>query len=310
MLLTGARSIICVGKLYNTPVAYSDDFDLGVRGWISRYAWGEDYHEVLRRDLQRLVAQLPSGHEYKICVDTAPLLERSYAYRAGLGWIGKNTCLINEPLGSWFFLGEIVTTLELATDSPPPDRCGTCTRCIEACPTSAIRPEGYELDARLCISQFTIELRGSVPEATGRHRTACLRLRYLPGCLSLEPAGAGDRRRRFRSTPSGPAAWGKLANITEEEFRVMFRDGTARFPAPAMRAFSGTWRSPWETAGSRNFASRSRNWRDIRKTWFANMRYGRSGQLTETASLPQPDWHMGQSRGPSTTPSLDPIQKS
>ena len=308
MLLTGARSIICVGKLYNTPVAYSDDFDLGVRGWISRYAWGEDYHEVLRRDLQRLVAQLPSGHEYKICVDTAPLLERSYAYRAGLGWIGKNTCLINEPLGSWFFLGEIVTTLELATDSPPPDRCGTCTRCIEACPTSAIRAEGYELDARLCISYFTIELRGSVPEAQrkgiGQHVFGCdICQDVCPWNRRAPVTGEDAFAPRHLAPPLG-----KLANITEEEFRVMFRD------SPVSRArYAGFLRNVAIAMGN----SRQPEFREPLEKL---ARYPQDlvrehalwalGQLTETASLPQPDWHMGQSRGPSTTPSLDPIQKS
>jgi epoxyqueuosine reductase len=146
-------------------------------GWISRYAWGEDYHHVVRQGLERLVGRLPREHDYKICVDTAPLLERSYAREAGLGWIGKNTCLINQESGSWFFLGEIVTSLEIEPDAPPPDRCGTCTRCIEACPTEAIAAEGYELDATRCISYFTIELRGPVPvemrPGIGRHIFGC-----------------------------------------------------------------------------------------------------------------------------------------
>jgi len=159
LLLPSARSIICVGKLYN-----SDQPAVGVYGSISRYAWGSDYHDVVRRALENLVAKLPAGADYQICVDTAPLLERSYARQAGLGWIGKNTCLINQDQGSWFFLGEILTSLEIAPDAPPPDRCGTCTRCIDACPTRAIAPEGYELDARRCISYFTIELHGPVPE--------------------------------------------------------------------------------------------------------------------------------------------------
>jgi epoxyqueuosine reductase len=230
LLLPGARSVICLGKLYNTPQPYSSEFDLGESGWISRYAWGGDYHDVLRRDLERLVAMLPAGHDYKICVDTAPLLERSYAYRAGLGWIGKNTCLINEPLGSWFFLGEIVTTLELAPDSPSPDRCGTCTRCIEACPTGAIAGAGYELDARLCISYFTIELRGSVPpsqrSAIGRH---------VFGCDICQDVCPWNRRAPVTDEPAfaprhlaPPLA--KLANITEEEFRTMFHG------APVSRA--------------------------------------------------------------------------
>ncbi len=153
-LLASARSVICVGKLYNTAPDVRDSP-------ISRYAWGSrDYHDVLREGLESMVERLAAitPFESKICVDTAPLLERTYARLAGLGWIGKNTCLINEPAGSWFFLGEILTSLDLVPDSPPPDRCGSCTRCIEACPTQALVPDAGEgagawtLDSRRCIS--------------------------------------------------------------------------------------------------------------------------------------------------------------
>ena len=178
-LLESARSIICLGKLYNTPDPGRTPED----GIISRYAWGDDYHRVMRDGLERLVVLLAREEgpfEHKICVDTAPLLERSYAREAGLGWIGKNTCLIHEPLGSWFFLGEILTSLEIEPDSPPPDRCGTCSRCIDACPTKAIVPGGngqWELDSTRCISYFTIELRGSIPEehreGMGAHIFGC-----------------------------------------------------------------------------------------------------------------------------------------
>jgi epoxyqueuosine reductase len=171
-LLESARSVICVGKLYNTSPETPGTP-------ISRYAWGEDYHDVLRAGLSQVVEQLAAiePFEWKICVDTAPLLERSYARLAGLGWIGKNTCLIHEPLGSWFFLGEILTSLELEPDSPAPDRCGTCTRCIDACPTQALIPDsgGVTLDSRRCISYLTIELRGPLPEepSIGEHVFGC-----------------------------------------------------------------------------------------------------------------------------------------
>ena len=177
LLLASAQSIISVGKLYNGPEPRSTDLDDSGRAWISRYAWGEDYHQVLRAGLEKLVEKLGAAHEWMICVDTAPLLERSYAREAGLGWIGKNTCLINQGMGSWFFLGEILTSLEINADAPPPDRCGTCTRCIDACPTQAIPPEGYQVDARRCIPYFTIELHGSVPEemraGVGQHIFGC-----------------------------------------------------------------------------------------------------------------------------------------
>ena len=172
-LLASAKSVICVGKVYNGPEPYSTRLNETELAWISRYAWGKDYHDVLRSGLERLVEKIRKHAteplEWKICVDTAPLLERAYARRAGLGWIGKNTCLINQQMGSWFFLGELLVSLEIEPGSPPPDRCGTCTRCIDACPTAAIVPTGrfqgpeWAIDSRLCIAYFTIELRGPIP---------------------------------------------------------------------------------------------------------------------------------------------------
>ena len=171
-LLPSAKSILCLGKLYNTAPQKTD-------GPISRYAWGLDYHDVLRPPMEAIIAELGGlgeSFEYKICIDTAPLLERSYARAAGLGWIGKNTCLINQEQGSWFFLAEILLSLELeAVADVAPDRCGTCTSCIDACPTAALEP--YELDARKCISYLTIELKGPIPEdlraGVGHHVFGC-----------------------------------------------------------------------------------------------------------------------------------------
>ena len=225
LLLPAARSVICVGKLYQTPWPHTSEFDDRERAWISRYAWGDDYHDVLRRGLAALEARLrqeaAGPFESRICVDTAPLLERSYARLAGLGWIGRNTCLINQPLGSWFFLGELLVSLEIAPDGPPPDRCGTCTRCIEACPTQAIVPGG--IDSRLCISYFTIELRGSIPEeqrgGIGSHVFGC------DICQDVCPWNG-------RAPHSGEAAFAprefapplaRLAALTEAEFREWFR---------------------------------------------------------------------------------------
>ncbi len=182
-LLADVQSIICVGKLYNAPSDTLANADPS-RGAISRYAQGEDYHEVLRAGLKALVAKIAELHGEpfgsRVCVDTAPLLERSLARAAGLGWIGRNTCLINQNSGSWFFLGELLLSIPLAPDTPPPDRCGTCRRCIDACPTHALIPSdqgGSFLDARLCISYLTIEHRGDLPSgmsgATGSHLFGC-----------------------------------------------------------------------------------------------------------------------------------------
>lgn len=174
-LLPSARSVICVGKLYNTPHPYSSEFREPGRAWISRYAWGRDYHKLMRRGLQRLAGRLQQAagqpFEWRAACDSAPLLERALARQAGLGWIGKNSCLIHERSGSWYFLGELLVSLEIEPDQPAPDRCGSCTRCIEACPTGAIVPTGqsggpaYTVDSRRCISYLTIELRGPMPSS-------------------------------------------------------------------------------------------------------------------------------------------------
>jgi len=228
LLLASARSIICVGKLYNCVAPRSMESNDAERGWISRYAWGGDYHDVVRQGLQRLSEKLGADHEYKICVDTAPLLERSYARRAGLGWIGKNTCLINQEIGSWVFLGEILTSLEIEPDAtelgaPPQDRCGTCTRCIDACPTLAIAPHGYEIDARRCISYFTIELHGAAPpemrSGIGRHVFGC------DICQDVCPWNRGapiTDETAFEPQYFAPPLE-DLASMTEDEFRSKFR---------------------------------------------------------------------------------------
>jgi epoxyqueuosine reductase len=119
-LLPSVRSILCVGKLYNGPEPYSNQFNRQELGWISRYAWGQDYHAVLRAGIDQIVAKMSEKTSFlhKICIDTAPLLERSYARLAGLGWIGKNTCLIHQGMGSWFFLGELLLSLDLEPDTP------------------------------------------------------------------------------------------------------------------------------------------------------------------------------------------------
>ncbi len=196
-ILPSVKSILCVGLIYNTPYPYSTDTadltsserdlpfretkksDGRPRAWISRYAWGEDYHKVMRQKLEQLraiIEQAANGIETRVYVDTGPILERAFARLSGIGWMGKNTCLINEQKGSWFFLGVILTNLELERDLPAPDRCGSCTRCLEACPTGAL-VEPYVMDASRCISYLNIELKGAIPEefrtAIGRNVFGC-----------------------------------------------------------------------------------------------------------------------------------------
>jgi epoxyqueuosine reductase len=156
-VLPGAKSIIAVGLNYWQPQPKG-------RGRIARYALGEDYHHVLLEKLETLAKEITdSGEQAKIYVDTGPVLEKPLAERAGVGWQGKSTMLINRKMGPWLLLGEIITTLELEPDAPQKDHCGTCTQCITACPTGAITAP-YQMDARKCIAYLTIELKGSIPE--------------------------------------------------------------------------------------------------------------------------------------------------
>jgi epoxyqueuosine reductase len=166
--LPGARSAICVALSYHRAACETPPPEGVHTGRISRYALGADYHKVLGRMLEqlarRLRQELTRSFDYRTFVDTGPVLERELAAAAGLGWIGKNTTLLNRRLGSYVFLGEMLTTLELVPDQPVRARCGSCTRCVDACPTKAL-VEAYQLDASRCISYLTIEHRGEVPEA-------------------------------------------------------------------------------------------------------------------------------------------------
>jgi epoxyqueuosine reductase len=157
-VLPGVRSVIAVGLNYNQEPLEGD-----VK--VARYALGRDYHKVIRGKLKRLgsaMAELVPAETWRACVDSAPVMEREYANRAGLGWFGKNTCLINSHRGSWFLIGVLLTTAEIAVDSAAVGGCGTCTRCVDDCPTGAIiQREGvWQVDARRCISYLTIEKRG------------------------------------------------------------------------------------------------------------------------------------------------------
>jgi len=189
-VLNGARSVIVTALNYNTRAPYSTEVpassgDEAPRGWVSCYAWGDDYHEVVGKKLDALLrgmrAEFAEPFEARAYVDTGPIVERVAAKHAGLGWLAKNTCLINEHAGSWLFLGVIITTLELAPtlapeEPPAADLCGNCRLCLDACPTQAF-PAPYVLDATRCISYLTIELRGAIPEelrpAMGRAVIGC-----------------------------------------------------------------------------------------------------------------------------------------
>lgn len=178
-VLPSARSVISLGTVYNTPHPYSTDGERD-RAAIARYAWGDDYHTVIEGRLDALMARLKTlageGLEARRYVDTGPVQERVYAQYAGLGWIGKNTCLINPALGSWIFLSEIISNLDLPPDGPVFDQCGSCTLCLASCPTGALVEPGV-LDSSRCLSYLTIENKGAIDEAhrdlIGPHAYGC-----------------------------------------------------------------------------------------------------------------------------------------
>jgi len=235
-LLPSARSVICAGLVYNAPEPYSTEVDSDTEGWVSRYAWGEDYHGILKERLHALAgwirAEYGDRSKCKVCVDTSPLLERAYAHHAGLGWIGRNCCLINEQLGSWFFLGAILTSLEFDPDGPAPFRCGTCRRCIDACPTDAFveleagQGPSHALDSRLCIAYWTIELRGPIPV---EHRASAGP--HVFGCDICQDVCPWNNTRRaavtgvpgFQPDNDRPDLE-ELASLSEEEFNERFAD--------------------------------------------------------------------------------------
>jgi epoxyqueuosine reductase len=179
-VMPSAQSVISLGVLYNTPRPYSTDNPDPSRAAIARYAWGDDYHVVIENRLSELVERLRAAagepFDARAYVDTGPVQERIYAEQAGLGWIGKNTCLINPELGSWIFLAEIICSLRLDPDMPGFDQCGSCTRCLDACPTGAL-VEARVLDSTRCLSYLTIELKGAIPagqrSSIGEHAYGC-----------------------------------------------------------------------------------------------------------------------------------------
>jgi len=230
VLLPGAKSVIVVAKNYHTPDVHSSD---GAVGRISRYAWGDDYHEVMLdrlHDLRRHVESL--GGVAKVAVDTNAILEKPWAQAAGLGWQGKHTNLITRDLGSWVFLGELVTDLALEPDAPHvEDFCGTCTACIDVCPTKAITGP-YQLDARLCISYLTIEHRGPIPREL---RPSIGNLIY--GCDLCQDVCPWNKYAQTSPDPAFRAREGNLAPKLVELMALTRDEWTARFRgSPVKRA--------------------------------------------------------------------------
>jgi epoxyqueuosine reductase len=224
-VLPGARSIVVLALNYfqgqEERLSHSD-----ATGRIARYAWGDDYHEVFGTKLDEVDQFLRRfGGQQKCYVDTGPILERDHAAQAGIGWHGKNTMLIDAQLGTWFFLAEILTTLELPPDAPVSDRCGTCERCIKACPTGAITAP-HRLDARRCISYLTIELKGSIP----------LEFRPLIGdrifgcddCLDVCPWNRFAQVSHETAFSARASTMGmslrEYLGLTDKEFRALFRN--------------------------------------------------------------------------------------
>jgi epoxyqueuosine reductase len=243
LVLENLNSVIVCALNYNTGYPYSTEAaakegEGGPRGWISRYAWGRDYHEVMWEKLNAIVAHLrmkfAEPFVARAYADTGPVAERIFAKHAGLGWLGKNTLLLNETLGSWFFLGVIFTSLELAPslapfEASPPDLCGNCRQCLDACPTGALT-EPYVLDARRCISYLTIELRGSIPEQLrepmGWHVYGCDICQDVCPYNQAAPVGRiAEFEPRQSATGEGlfrpSLEW--LAGMSEEELREVFR---------------------------------------------------------------------------------------
>jgi epoxyqueuosine reductase len=238
-----ARSVVVCALNYNSDEPYSTQLQEPDRGWISRYAWSRrDYHNVVMKKLKQVEAKISgqwavgSGQQTqrpeirtRSYVDTGPLVERVYAKYAGVGWMGKNTCIINQRLGSWLFLGVILTSLELAPDLPAPDRCGSCTRCIEACPTQALTAP-YQLDSNRCISYLTIEKRGGIPEemraGMGRHVFGCDICQDVCPWNRKAPAGAEPELQPRPELVNPALEW--LAEMNTSHFAETFRGSPVR----------------------------------------------------------------------------------
>lgn len=229
LALPDAQTVITVGYRYLPPALPPVDGQAQLRGRIAAYALGTDYHSIVEEKIEALSAAICELHEKTVArpyVDTGPVLEREWAASGGVGWFGRNTNILHTEEGSWFFLGEILTTLGLEPDPPYADRCGSCTRCLDLCPTGALKP-GYRLDARLCISYLTIEHRSAIP----------IDLRpqlgnWIFGCDVCQEVCPWNVRfaRRHCLPPNEDLLPGlpELLLLNEDEFRARFRNTAIR----------------------------------------------------------------------------------
>ena len=221
LVLPGAQSVVVLALNYWQ--GQNADHAPGI-GRVARYAWNEDYHDVIEPKLRAIDELLRQhGGTQRFYTDTGPVLERDFAALAGVGWHGKSTMLISPELGTWFFLAEVLTTLELPLDGPMPDRCGHCTRCINACPTGAITAP-HQLDARRCISYLTIELKGAIPEEF--RRLIGDRIYGCDDCLTACPwnrFARASHEAAFAARPAIHLSLRELLALDDEQFRALFR---------------------------------------------------------------------------------------
>lgn len=234
LVLPSARSVISIAVNYYSPELHTDAKGIGK---ISRYAWGDDYHAIVLEKADRLadfVRREAPGAQTKTYVDTGPVMDKAWAARAGVGWIGKHTNVITRGAGSWVFLGTVLTSIDLDPDEPATDLCGTCTACLDACPTHAFA-EPYVLDATRCISYLTIEHRGALPDDLTKDFRG-----WIFGCDICQDVCPWNRFQRptdepgFRPRPGSVAPdLDELSALTEGQFHERFRGSTVTRPQHA-----------------------------------------------------------------------------